>query len=166
MSELASRTLKYVVPQNTVEITLEFLRRKAYVGHEGVVLWPGRLGVNSCAIGLPYIPDQVTEPFRYQIPREAVMEILRWSYRNKHVIPIQVHSHLFDAFHSEADDELAFVQHENGISIVVPDGGYISPAEFPVTAKFFRLVGGATWEELSRNEVQDRFQWTAGEKLT
>jgi hypothetical protein len=81
------------------------------------------------------------------------------------VIPIQVHSHLFDAFHSEADDELAFVQHENGISIVVPDGGSISPAEFTARAKFFRLVGGATWEELPRNEVQDRFQWTAGEKL-
>jgi hypothetical protein len=166
MSELASRTLKYEIPQKTVEITLEFLKRKAHVGHEGVVLWPGRLGVNSCAIALPYIPDQITGPFRYQIPREAVIEILGWSHRNNHVIPIQVHSHLFDAFHSEADDELAFVQHENGISIVVPDGGYISAAEFAVKAKFFRLVGGTTWEELPRNEVRERFQWAAEGKIT
>ena len=162
MFELTDRNLNYEVPAQTVEETLRFLRRKGLEdGDEGVVLWPGRLTSAGCSIVTPYIPEQITGPYMYEIPQRAVIEILKWCHQNKLVIPIQVHSHLFEAFHSCADDELAFVQHENGISIVVPDAGDIAPADFAERAEFFRLVNGTNWEQLSKAEVRQRFKWIA-----
>lgn len=159
MFELSDRYLKYDVPIPTVENTLQFFRRKAAAGEEGVVLWPGRLTSRGCAVVSPYIPEQITGAFMYEITRHAVLDVLQWCRQNQLLIPIQVHSHLFDAFHSCADDELAFVQHENGISIVVPHGGLIASSEFSEEAKFFRLAGGTNWQELPRTEIRQRFKW-------
>ena len=123
-----------------------------------MVLWPARLQEDECRISpTPIIPEQITGPSSYRIPTDESFRIIQLLHQNRMVIPIQVHSHPFEAFHSEADDELAFVQHRNGISIVVPDFADFAATEFLQQAKFYILTSGVQWDELSRAALRQKF---------
>jgi len=93
----------------------------------------------------------------YRIPDDEVFRIIEYIADKNLVIPIQVHSHPCEAFHSETDDERAFVQHTNGISIVVPDFGHIDPDQFFNMAVVYSLVEGTVWRELLPSEISHRF---------
>lgn len=159
MSSLSHPNLRYRVPRSVIEETICFLRERGQSrGHEGVVLWAARLDGLTCQVEPhPVLPAQITTRRSYRIPTEESFRIIRYLHANELVIPIQVHSHPREAFHSEADDELAFVQHRNAISIVVPDFAQWAPAEFPSRASFYYLHAGTEWIEMSAQEVQSRF---------
>lgn len=155
MSRLSDPKLTYIVPSATVAQSLAFLQEQGRFGHEGVVLWPGRLENGACVVSEPIIPKQITGPLFYRIPDDETFRIIRHVAEQDQVIPIQVHSHPREAFHSRVDDELAFVQHENAISIVVPDCGRFSQAEFPNRARFYRLRPDNEWVELMNSEITE-----------
>jgi hypothetical protein len=158
MSKIADPNLVFVIPQSVISQTLEFLQWKGErEGHEGVVLWPARLLEGRCQIVKCLVPAQVTGQLRYRIPDDEVFRIICEVGTNGLVIPIQVHSHPRDAFHSEVDDERAFVQHTNGISIVLPDFAQFDSAEFFDRAVVYSLVSGDTWREVPAREVDQRF---------
>jgi len=158
MSSLSDRTLRYRVPQSTVQETIAFLKKQGNREQEGVILWAGRLNALECQVEPhPLIPVQVTTRRSYRIPTEESFRIIAYLGAQGLVVPIQVHSHPREAFHSEADDEFAFVQHRNGISIVLPDFADCSVAEFPYCARFYYLKVGTQWIEMSAQEVQARF---------
>lgn len=89
----------------------------------------------------------------YRIPDEETIRIVKYVSERGMVIPIQVHSHPQEAFHSFADDERAFVQHENAMSIVVPNFANFPISRFLDRALFFRLLAGNRWRELAPKEV-------------
>ena len=153
MSKLSNLRLVYHVTLRTIAKTLAFLQKKGMVGHEGVVLWPGRVVENVCKGSSPIFPRQVTGPLHYRIPDDETFRIIGYIYRQGLVIPIQVHSHPREAFHSQVDDERAFVQHENAVSIVVPDYANFSAPNFLTKAHFFRLMSGNWWREMPPGEV-------------
>lgn len=157
MSELSDPRLQYRIPLTTVAATLEFLRVQGDRSHEGVVLWPGRLLDGVCIIVDALVPAQITGRLFYRIPDDEVFRIIMWAAPRGLVIPIQVHSHEGDAFHSWADDEYAFVQHENGVSIVVPDFAEIAAGEFLDRCKFYRLTLESNWVELTKPDVNSYF---------
>jgi len=157
MSELSDRNLIFDVASRVVTATLDFLRSRGEQGDEGVILWPGGLLDGACHIAEPLIPAQITGPRFYQIPDAEVFRIIQWLARRKLVIPIQVHSHEKHAFHSWADDEYAFVQHENAISVVVPLFGNISNDEFLTASRFYRLDEAGEWVEVESREISRRF---------
>jgi hypothetical protein len=66
---------------------------------------------------------------------------------------MQIHSHPQEAFHSEVDDERAFIRHENAISIVVPYFADFPVAEFLLRARFYRLREETNWEEMQAHEI-------------
>src|SRR5262249_61590088 len=113
MPELADRNLIFRVASSVITATLHFLRRKGEQDHEGVVLWSGAIEGGECRITEPLIPIQITGRRFYEIPNAEVFRIIQWLAKRKLVIPIQVPSHKEPAVHSSADDEYAFVQHEN-----------------------------------------------------
>jgi len=157
MSRVSDRHLQFLIPSATVDTTLEFLRGQGRRHHEGVALWPGRLQSKVCSIAEPLIPQQVTGRLFYRIPDEEVFKIISLVSRCGLVIPIQIHSHEDSAFHSLADDEYAFVQHDNAISIVVPNFGHIPNSEFLDCSRFYRLTQNSEWAEIDHSEVQRRF---------
>lgn len=159
MYRLSDPTLKFVIPSETLARTLLFLQAQGRKGHEGVVLWPGRLADGACFISRPIIPRQITGRLYYRIPDDETFRIVREVAEQELVIPIQVHSHPKEAFHSPVDDELAFVQHENAISIVVPEFGTLSSAEFPDRARFYRLHAGNEWVEMTTGEARAALQF-------
>lgn len=157
MSELSDRNLRFHLTVGVITGTLDFLRSKGNQEHEGVVLWPGALADGVCQIAEPLIPAQVTGRRFYEIPDAEVFRIIQWLALRKLVIPIQVHSHEEHAFHSWADDEYAFVQHENAVSVVVPFFGSINGHAFLTASRLYRLDEAGEWVEMERREVNQRF---------
>ncbi len=159
MCKLSDPKVLYVVRPRVVAETLEFLRLKGSDGHEGVALWPGKLEQALCTVSEPLIPVQETGPLFYQIPEDETFRILELVSTKGLVIPIQVHSHPREAFHSWADDERAFIQHENGISIVVPDFARFSDQAFVRRSRFYRLGADSSWKEMPHKEVGGIFSF-------
>jgi hypothetical protein len=158
MSNLSDPMLIYVVGRQVVTDTLTFFRQKGLEGDEAVALWPGRIVGDRCLISAPLVPAQEAGPLFYRIPDEEVFRILEHVSERGLVIPMQVHSHPRRAFHSWADDERAFVQHENGISIVVPNFGQFPDPQFTRRARFYRLKD-LEWQEMRRGELDSVFRF-------
>ena len=73
------------------------------------------------------------------------------------MIAAQVHSHPYQAFHSEADDAWAIVRHVRALSLVVPDFALgTTPASFFADTKVFQLTASNQWRDLDAAEVR---QW-------
>lgn len=159
MSDLSQASLVFRVGSQTVERTLEFFRQQGLRGHEGVALWPGNIAGGICDIGSPLIPRQITGPRMYQIPADESFRIIKTVAKQNLVIPIQIHSHPGSAYHSEADDEYAFLQHLNAISIVVPNFGFFDARDFLANAVFYSLRGPELWELMDDAEVSRRFNF-------
>jgi len=157
MSDLSDPNLIFRIPTGVVKATLDFLRFKGERRQEGVVLWPGAIHGGNCQIAEALIPVQVTGRRFYEIPDAEVFRIIQWVSSRKLVIPIQVHSHEEDAFHSRADDEYAFVQHDNAISTVVPFFGEIENGTFLTASRFYRLSQAGEWLGIEQREVSQRF---------
>jgi hypothetical protein len=153
MFKLSDPKLTYRVPRDTVARSISFLQTQGALRHEGVVLWPGRLQGGVCEVTEPIIPRQITGRLSYRIPNDETFRIIRDVAERGLVIPIQIHSHPFEAFHSSADDEYAFVQHENALSIVVPDFAAFPLAEFTKQARVYRLRPGNEWLEVAAEEA-------------
>jgi len=155
MSSLSDPSLIFRIPKDTVAQSLRFMQQQGAVGHEGVALWPGRLTGNVCEIGDALIPRQITRERFYRIPTDETFRIIQHVAEQGLVIPIQIHSHPHEAFHSWADDEHAFVQHENAISIVVPNFADFPFSEFLSKARFYRLRSGNEWDEIEKSEIDE-----------
>jgi hypothetical protein len=153
MSRLSDRELVYDVPFQVLDESLEFLRRQGRRGHEGVVFWAGRFSGSEFRIMRAIVPQQTTGRLFYRISNDETFRALEMVSNEDLVIPIQIHSHPREAFHSEVDDERAFIRHENAISIVVPYFADFPVGEFLLRAKFYRLREETVWEEMQADEI-------------
>jgi len=153
MSRLSDTELVFHVPFAVLDHSLEFLRGQGRRGHEGVALWAGEFFRGGFRVSRAIIPEQSTGRLFYRISSDETFRILEDISRDGLVIPIQIHSHPDEAFHSEVDDEDAFIRQQNAISIVVPDFANFPVDEFLLHAKFFRLREHTTWVEMQPPEV-------------
>jgi hypothetical protein len=154
MSRLSDRDLIFHVPFQTLDQSLEFLRSQGRRGHEGVVLWAGRFDGTGFRISRAIIPAQRTGRLYYRISSDETFRILEAVSNENLVIPMQIHSHPKEAFHSPVDDEDAFIRQENAISIVVPHFANFPIDEFLLHARFYRLREGTTWLEMEAGEIR------------
>lgn len=153
MSRLSDRDVVYHVPFEVLDESLEFLRRQGRRGHEGVALWAGRFSGGEFRIVRTIVPRQMTGRLFYRISNDETFRVLESVSNEDLVVPMQIHSHPQEAFHSEVDDERAFIRHENAISIVVPYFADFPVAEFLLRAKFYRLREETSWEEMQVEEI-------------
>lgn len=153
MSKLSNPTLRYVLAPRIVAETLAFIRAQGVKGEEGVVLWAGRVEGTVCRIVDVVIPAQVTSTYRFDIPNDEIFRILGDLAARRLVVPAQVHSHPGVECHSYADDAGALVQHEGGISIVVPGFGRFPDDEFLDRMLTYRLDEDAVWVEIRGRDL-------------
>ena len=146
---------QFFVQAACLSTTYRFLRRAGRQGYEGVVLWPGRRDQSVIQINDAYVPTQTV--FRsehglgYRIEEDELARIADYIADRRLVLPIQVHSHPSEAYHSEADDADPVVATLGALSIVVPDFAYGPPD--PATWAVYRLFPSAGWSELTAPQV-------------
>jgi proteasome lid subunit RPN8/RPN11 len=157
MCDLSDDSIVFQVRRETIDESLRFFQKQGKRGHEGVALWPGRLLEGRCEVQGAIIPVQITGPRMYQIPADESFRVIKSTAKQNLVIAIQIHSHPGSAYHSEADDEYAFLQHLNAISIVVPDFGNFEAGQFLDYAVFYRLRGPERWDLMAGEEVASCF---------
>lgn len=153
MSRLSDPELIFHIPFSILDHSFEFLRRQGRRGHEGVALWAGEFLGDGFRVSRAIIPEQLTGRLFYRISSDETFRILEEISNDGLVIPIQIHSHPAEAFHSEVDDEDAFIRQQNAISIVVPNFANFPIDEFLLRAKFFRLREDTMWVEMEPGEI-------------
>lgn len=115
---------------------------------ERAVLWLAR---QTAQIPVPvaevYEPEQVTDADYFRLP-PASMKALNAHLRTRRLrVAAQVHTHPGRAYHSEVDDEWAFVRHEGALSLVLPKfASSTMPKNFLQQVMTYRLSAQNTWE--------------------
>jgi proteasome lid subunit RPN8/RPN11 len=147
------------VAAGVVEGTLTELREGGAEGCERLVLWLGRRRAGGFNVTAGLVPPQECERDRFFVAPSGMTAVFDELRRERLMIVAQVHSHPGDAFHSEADDELAMVRHEGAFSIVVPRFARgVSVPSFLRDAAVFRLSADNIWEPLSNLQAHQALE--------
>jgi hypothetical protein len=151
--------LIFRIPRAVLTETRRTLAEIGEHGVEGVVLWVASEPADGTAEVLrTLIPYQVAlrseDGLAVTIPDWAVSELILGLEPSSY-IPIKVHSHPQDAFHSMTDDLNRILSHRGSISIVVP---WFARAELRLSECSVNELGSDfRWRELSADEVERRF---------
>jgi hypothetical protein len=152
--------LNFRVPQSVLNETGATLADIGSEGVEGVVLWVAREAQGlDVEILRALVPAQIAfrseDGLAVMIPDWSVSELILGLDEGTY-IPIRVHSHPQDAYHSSTDDLNRLLSHRGAISIVVPDfarhGMHLPACSVNELGEDFR------WRELASDEVARRFR--------
>lgn len=134
--------------------TYRFLRDRGRRRVEGVVLWPGLRTGDRIDVPEALVPRQTAyrtvSGLRYEIHEDELARIGDALMDRGLVLPIQVHSHPGEAYHSEVDDAGPAVGTVGGLSVVVPDFAFGPPD--PDLWAVYRLIPREGWVELTPAE--------------
>jgi hypothetical protein len=146
--------VKFVVPLEVVEQTLEPLQAAGAKGYEAFVLWGGRrdqVDPTEFEFVSAYFPSQTTtrgsDGLLVVVAGESLFRANRAFYDKGLTVAAQVHSHPTDAYHSDTDDAFPLMTLTGGLSAVVPDfgkGGVDRLADWA----WYRLIGPSAWASL------------------
>jgi hypothetical protein len=151
--------LNFRVNHSVVDETGEALAEIGRHGVEGVVVWIGREAVDGeVEILRAVVPTQVAfrseDGLAVMIPDWAVSELIH-DLEEGTFIPIRVHSHPCDAYHSSTDDLNRLLSHRGAISIVVPN---FARSRMTLTDCSINELGDDfRWRQLPASEVARRF---------
>jgi hypothetical protein len=151
--------LTFVVPTALIEATGQALAQIGERAVEGVVVWVGRRPAHHTVQVLhAIVPHQIAfssdEGLAVTIPDWAVSELID-ELEDGTYIPIRVHSHPGEAYHSTTDDRNRLLSHRGAISIVVPD--FARAGMNLATCSVNELGEDFRWHELAADEVARRF---------
>ena len=144
-----------VCPIGTIEKTLVYLGEAGQRGAESIVLWLGRRESDEILVREVYRPQQSVRRDRFFIPPAEMQAIMQHLRDHRLIIAAQVHSHPFEACHSEADDEGAVVRHVGALSFVLPwFAARTDSNSFMQDAALFQLRAGDVWVEIPQKEKE------------
>ena len=148
------------IPKEFIESVYREFQETGEEGYERLALFAGnKNGPVFTVTNLIFPTQHLTKGPRgvsFYVNGIELERISGWLYENSCHLIAQVHSHPGEAYHSEADDELAIVTATGGISIVVPDYGN-SDTCFSNSA-FYRLLPGSGWTEQSQEQIRSLIQ--------
>ncbi len=147
-------------PYPLTEETLGYLRQAGTVGVECIVLWLGYREGQDVRVACAYRPEQTARRNRFVIPPQEMTKIMALLREHRWMIAAQVHSHPFDAFHSEANDEGAIVRHEGALSFVVPWFAASTNAQtFLHEVALYCLQAGDRWVEVPEKDLACKIEF-------
>lgn len=148
-----------LVKKVIIDKTLSVLQEAGARRIERVLLWLVPLKGNSTEVSEIFIPLQVAKMDYFHIPREGVALTLRHLKEKKLKAVAQVHSHPKEAFHSDADDRWAIINHVGAMSLVLPYFAlHTSPQTFVQHAVVFEMSIAKKWEEVFPQAVRNRYR--------
>lgn len=139
------RINKVAIPSKIIDETLLFLQRNGLEYNESVCLWTGNPKGKIFEIKEVIFPKQVNKALSYEVSSDETDRINGELYRKDLRLLAQIHSHPNLAFHSHLDDEFPLMTTLGGLSIVIPNYGFVSGdiGEFEI----YRLTRKG-WKEL------------------
>lgn len=138
-----------VISRDLVRTTIEELQRAGRVHQERVVLWLGRWEANAVTVRRVFVPIQQAAHDYFHIPREGMAALLTYLRQSRLQVAAQVHSHPYEAFHSQADERWAIIRHVGALSLVVPSFGLQTTAEtFVDDAAVYELFSDNRWHHV------------------
>jgi hypothetical protein len=150
---------RFVVPGAILDETVDVLQRAGRRRAEAFVAWAGRHDASDAetfAFSNVLVPDQTARTTRdgllVSIDADALFVLNRELYRRGRVLAGQAHSHPGRAYHSKADDALAFVTMPGGLSVVVPDFARDGRPALRRWA-WYRLSATGVWSPLRDAEI-------------
>lgn len=150
-----------IVTKAQIDETLRILRASGKRNSEGIVLWLGRRGPDGVSVERVWCPPHRAGTLFFEIPEAAMTQLFTELRGARQMIAAQVHSHPKEAFHSQADDDLAVVRHVGALSLVVPYFARDTDAEsFPQDTANFVLTAGNEWHEIPREELRTHLRIT------
>ena len=142
---------RFWVPDTIARRSVELMQRAAAGGAEIFIVWTGVPEGETLTFRRLLVPRQTPLRTRHgllvHVDGQALFELNRDCHSNGDVVAGQIHAHPTDAYHSEADDELAIVRLPGGISVVAPDfarGGIADADRWAC----FRLDAQSRWTPL------------------
>jgi hypothetical protein len=143
----------YRVPPAVLVSTAALLRDLSAGRREAVVLWQGQVvDAATAQVTKVIVPIQSTSDRHFDVPLNERLRLAQAVSAESEFILVQLHTHPHEAYHSKADDAMAFTKHTGAISIVVPDFGRGWTGDFLATSVNIHL-GAGHWRELSSVEV-------------
>lgn len=143
-----------VVSRDIVRTTVEELQHAGHVHQERVVLWLGRREADVVTVQRVFVPIQQAAHDYFHIPREGMAALLTYLRQSRLQVAAQVHSHPYEAFHSQADDLWAIIRHVGALSLVVPSFGLRTTAEtFVNDAAVYELLPDNQWHHVPVTRV-------------
>ncbi len=106
--------------RSIIEQTLSILKDAGRTRQECLVLWLGERRRDGIKVSSVLRPQQIAGQDFFRIPPQSMRSIMRRLRDERLMIAAQVHTHPFEAFHSEADDRWAIVRHVGALSFVLP----------------------------------------------
>lgn len=142
------------VPSQVLTESLHLLKAEGQRGKESIVLWLGRASSGVCSITQVYRPEHTASHDRFDISRKAMENLMANLARDGLRTLAQVHTHPFEAFHSDADDRWAIVRHIGALSLVLPYFARETTAEtFLSHSATFEFDYTATWRKVDTGKV-------------
>lgn len=135
-------------PAAAVEETLRLLVEGGARKSETLVLWLGRQPHDDLSEVIEvYRPEQEAAFDFFRVPPLSMRKLMRHLSERRLRILAQVHTHPYEAFHSEADDRWALIRHEGALSLVIP---YFAAStnllNFLAQTKIYRLSDKDEWK--------------------
>lgn len=106
------------IPKKIIEESLSNFRNSHR--KEKVILWLGRKVHPYYVVEELYIPIQITDVDYFKIPEVGMISLMGHLRQSRKMIVAQIHTHPFDAYHSEADSNWAIIRHIGAYSLVLP----------------------------------------------
>jgi hypothetical protein len=129
-----------------LEQTLAILQEAGRTRQECLVLWLGQRHADGIEVKRVLRPQQMAGRDFFRIPPQSMRSIMRQLKVERLMIAAQIHTHPFEAFHSEADDRWAIVRHVGAVSLVVPFfATTTTPDNFLDQSALFSLDANNRW---------------------
>jgi proteasome lid subunit RPN8/RPN11 len=143
------------IPLEFVEGIYDEFRKTGAQGYERLALFAGmKAGETFTVTQIVYPKQYLTrgpQGLSFFVEGEELERIGDWLFEQKLSLIGQIHSHPAEAYHSEADDDMAIITKYGSISIVVPDFGN---SDYMLQGSaFYRLMPQLGWTALAREEI-------------
>lgn len=143
------------VSRTVLDKTFEFLQNLGKQKLEAHALWIGKED-ESFMISDVVIPKQNNGMINFEVDSQEVHRINVMINQKGLQLIAQIHTHPYDAFHSDIDDDGAILLLPGSLSIVIPNFGFINKDDFEQWAVY--CFDGKEWKEVDEKEVKESFK--------
>ena len=153
------------VPASVQRETISHIRACGEKSAEGFVAWAGVKGRTGIEVRSVLIPQRNgSEEFACVMLSDDSMEHFSTEMITRgETLIAQVHSHPFEAFHSETDNQFPLIHRTGFLSIVIPYFGRYGFEEVK-RFRFFEYVSDGQWNALNNKAVKKRLAFEGASK--
>lgn len=149
---------RFVVPFGVLKVSWELLAEVGAKGFECAVLWIGyREGSDVVRVETAYRPHQRAVRFEdgvsVEVTADGLSDLIS-TLADGQFVPVRLHTHPGEAYHSDVDDLNMIISHPGAISIVVP---CFAQVDRDLRLCSVNELENEIWRELEVDEVTRRF---------